>query len=382
MELIKVDKLTEVIQQNTGLTERAVAAIANKAKTLPAITADMSVEVGNTIDGEINDLVVRGNDAIKINKERRMVYTRKFDELKSKFTEQEKSIQAQIDSITGWRNGWNAEKIRRQREEQAKKEALLAQQEAIIQLQTDIINKGITELTNVIATDSKRMIDKFYSCTADELSAYVENLKGYDPKISLPEKLNVAVPTNGITEDAIAKTYDQVLSEKGLEWANTYRDTMIAERDKLVATLSDRLKELEAIAKDKKKAKEVEERLKAEEEARLKATEELAKQQAELAEQEANLAKMEAVVETIVVDEGNQVSKGTNVKRKYAPKDHKEMLLVIQWWITNTMPLMTIDEVSKKLSFMRTAADSALNKGEEITGVTTVEDVRTRASRK
>ena len=42
------------------------------------------------------------------------------------------------------------------------------------------------------------------------------------------------------------------------------------------------------------------------------------------------------------------------------------------------MPLLTLEELQKKLSFMVTAANAALAKGEAIEGIATEEDISVR----
>ena len=92
---------------------------------------------------------------------------------------------------------------------------------------------------------------------------------------------------------------------------------------------------------------------------------------------------MDVAFENASISQETTLTKGTTVKMKYDVQTHKQMLSIIQYWVVNCMNLLTIDDLKKKLSFTITACNEALNKdGEIIEGVPTIEDVRTRLSKK
>ena len=86
--------------------------------------------------------------------------------------------------------------------------------------------------------------------------------------------------------------------------------------------------------------------------------------------------------ELMTAEPSVEVSKNTSVKLKYDPKNHAELLKVIQWYIHNEYANEDFETLFARLSFMRTSADRVLNDvGEVIDGVPTKEDVRVRKSR-
>jgi len=57
------------------------------------------------------------------------------------------------------------------------------------------------------------------------------------------------------------------------------------------------------------------------------------------------------------------------------------MIAIIQYWVVNHMNMMTVEELTKKFSFMLTAANKDLGKGTTIEGVPTVQDFSTRTTK-
>ena len=68
---------------------------------------------------------------------------------------------------------------------------------------------------------------------------------------------------------------------------------------------------------------------------------------------------------------------------KYYPENHAELLKIIQWYIGSEYAKEDFEKLNNRLSFMRTAADKALNDfGEVIDGVQVKEDIRVRKTSK
>ena len=159
-------------------------------------------------------------------------------------------------------------------------------------------------------------------------------------------------------------------------------ETITAERDRLIALVPARIEELKRSASDAEAAKAAAERIAKEKEERDAELAKAAAGRIQAVESEANANKMANAFEHAAIAPSVQVSSGTVQKKKYAPATPKEFIPIIQWWVANTMPFLTIDELNKKLSFMLTAANKALNEGTKIEGVKTVDDFSTRTSRK
>lgn len=387
MELIKINTtdFEKTVLENKGLSERAVKAIMDTVKQLPIISDTLSLEQGNQIESNVNNIRARAQESVKINKERRMVYTRQFDEIKKVFTEQEKSIEEAAEGLANWQNQWNSEKIKRAKIEEEKKQAQLQKDNAKIDYQT-YVNNQIRDAYNLFISEELADIDDdFYKLSIEGLQRKAETL----PKL-VPEKLDLSK----ILKDTVIQNHPLLndvemteIREMSFNAANAvlsaeYEELLNREREKTLSRIPGRIEELKRIADNEEEARKAADRIAKEKEERLKQQEEEIKKLKAQAEMEAAMAKTENAIEAEITSEMPKVSKGTSVKQKYDPQDHAEFLKILQWWVVNIMPLMTIDELNKKLSFMRTAASEELNKGVTIDGVKIIEDIRTRISKK
>src|SRR5690606_15537720 len=89
-----------------------------------------------------------------------------------------------------------------------------------------------------------------------------------------------------------------------------------------------------------------------------------------------------AVVESIDAEAATELSKGASVKLKYNPTNHTELLKLINWYLQNQFIEEDFQTIQKRLSFMLTSAERALNNdGETIDGVPTKEVVSKRRTK-
>ena len=381
---IDSSKLKEVFELNEGLTTRALENLNSKAKSLPIDLTLLTIAEGDSIESEINDLRKRGADAIKMCKDRRMIFTRQFDLMKKAFTEQETSIENALIPYKSFADSWNAEKYKRQQAEQQESNKRIAEKNAKIEYKQYVQEQLTAKCYALIGEYSKRMNDKFYSCTLGNIDTYKAELEGYIPKQLKGIDLLIELQNHPLlTEEQMNNIQLSTLENSTTELSHIYTSKLIAECNRIIELVPGRKEELVRIANDESEAKRVAERIAKEEEER-KAQIEKDKSEAEAkAKDEANASKMDVAFENASISQETTLTKGTTVKMKYDVQTHKQMLSIIQYWVVNCMNLLTIDDLKKKLSFTITACNEALNKdGEIIEGVPTIEDVRTRLSKK
>jgi hypothetical protein len=73
-------------------------------------------------------------------------------------------------------------------------------------------------------------------------------------------------------------------------------------------------------------------------------------------------------------------AKGSTKKQIYVLKSHKDFGTILQSWLANDMPGLTLDELNKKLGFMVTAANKRLNDKNPIVldGIETMDEIKTK----
>lgn len=373
----ELNQLPEILSANKSLSERAVAGMKIE---LPAISNSLDVIVGDETETRVSDLRTRASEAIKMNKERRMPFTKRMDEVKSMFTAAENAIQAESDRLKAWADQWNGEKARRATELQKENEAKLAHENAKVDYAAHVVQCIEKQYHINYADVVARMNSKFYAQAIPEIDFYGEGLKAWAPTFQPFEYWVDKHPR--LTEDEMKPIKSEAEQAHLPVMQKDWQERLTAERDRLISLIPARKSELERIAQDANAAAETEVRIKAEAAER---AEQLAKQEAEraaAAESEANVLKMQNAFEQAAVQPAVQVSAGTVQKKKYAPTSHKEFIPLIQWWVANSMALMTVDDLTKKLSFVLTAANKALNNGTAIEGVPVADDFSTRAGRK
>jgi len=373
--------LKSVLLANQQLCQRAMAAMDSDISRANATNWDnIDTSAGDALEAQMNTTRAKGVESVKLNKERRSVYTKAFDEVRALFTKAENDIQIRVDELKGIADKWNGIKAKRAAAIQRENDLKLARENAKVDFAKHIAEQIQARYSENISGLIRIMNADFYSQPVEQLSEFESKLFGFTPTFTPYDygfndhPLLTAEEMAPIKANTEAKTF-QVL---GAAWV----EKITTERDRLIACIPARRAELERIATDAAGAKEARERIARE---RAEAAAKLAQEEADrkaAAESEAAAEKLSNAFETAAIAPAVQLSKGTQVKQKYAPASHKEYIPVIQWWVSNSMHLLTVEELSKKLSFMLTSANKDLNKGNRIEGVPVVEDFSTRTSRK
>jgi hypothetical protein len=384
-------KLPEVLTANASLADRAVLKVRSEIEPLKNIdltTVDALVMEQN--DQKLNDLQVKLKESYTIMNDRRKPYTQRMDEIKSMFTAEEKKIIDIGSEVKAIRDNWNKEKARRTQilEDEKKRKAEKAQ--ALIDCKASIVKHFNDVSADTIVKLIYRMYDKFHSFDIPGLKAYEPQLKNWKPDLDIETwnawcgsfKIDTVSPL--LTSEEFNQVFIEVGESEGPKLKSLYTNRLIEERDKLLETFPSRIRELEKISTDADAAKISEQRLQKEREDMAAKLEQEKMDREQAIQTEAEAESLNTSFE--IASEATPVvgmSKGTVVKKKYQAKNHKAHVAIVQWWVQNCMSKMTLDELQKKLSFMRTAADKALNEGTtiEADGLEVVEDYSTRATR-
>lgn len=355
MELSKLKNLPDLINEADLITSKynnSVSDLLEKCEEMD--WKKLEVSALDKTDEILNNAINKGKEIEKQIKEKRMPITRLFDETKKMFTDKEKQAKNIVDQLTEFRNAINSEKLHRIQLEEAKRQEELQKREAEIAAKKIERENVIKEYMEYVKEMEARMNDKFYSLKQDEVSPFVLSLMDVEFNPNIHPK-------------------DEKLHNEAIYHLSNVRTSII---DKAPA----RIEELKKIENDEALAKEIEERIEKEKaeaavEAEKRKNEALKQQEAETMSETMDAVFESAVKPTI------ELSKGTSVKKKYKVETHQAMLTIIQFWVQNEMNKMTMDDLNKKLSFMRTAADRSLNKtGEELkaSGLKVIEDIRSR----
>jgi len=354
-ELIKlqgIESLSDVLQLNETLYSKASLAVQplmNKFNEVDLSTAQGS-EL-SSLDEELSAMEVKTHKAVDVAKERRMPLTRIFDEVKKKFTTNEAELKKLDTDVTDARRAIATEILARQRKEDERIKAELAEKQKAIDDQSFEDEKLHREQSALINEQIERMIATYNGKQADQLDQFCLTLKGMN--------LQKFGQTKGIAE-----SYMPLFIKAMGEHITTLVENAPSRKIELIRNAKE-LAEWDQQQAENRKQQQQREEADALEQLHAKAEQERL---------QTTFSTMAQPVET------PSQAIGVSIKKKYAPINHAGHLAIIKWWTSAVLPSMTMDELQSKLSFMRTAADKALNAGEKIEsmGLSIVDDVKTR----
>lgn len=292
----------------------------------------------------------------------RMPYTQKMNEIISVFTGAEKEVHALFDMCKNADDDLQRE-ISRRNKEAAEKNAkdLRDKQDKIDKVAAitkDIHRKFAVYLTETVVA----MHTKFYTQSIDALPAFVKSLSGWTPSFSFDAAIKDLTGEIDLIGQARLDTKRSLETE--------FVDSCISEREKLVDMLAGRLEQLKEMP-----------------EATIEPPPDIsftADDKESLIDDEVSKNKMNAAFETTTQAVVISSAKGKTVKQKYVVETHEAMKVLMQSWVTYNFPLLSVEELNTKLSFIRTAASERLNAGHpilEAKGLSVVEDIRTKTQR-
>jgi hypothetical protein len=386
-----LSNLPDTLVANSSLADRAVNAVTGQLAPFKAIDlTTVPVDTMEQHDATLATLQSKLKESYNLMNERRSPFTRLFTEITSKFTAEEKKVVEIGNEVKALRDNWQREKARRNSIEQEKAAKELEKKQALIDAKTYIAKCIIDKFTAHGVAVVKRMHAKFYEQNATELTEYADALGKWSPVLDDPNwdsftQLIANSKPQLITPEQHAALLREVCAEQRPKLEKEWIESMTRERDGLIEMVPSRKMELERIAGDAEAKRQADERIAQEAKDREEAAKRDAEDKAQALEQTASVDSLNASFD--VAAQSTPVvgmAKGTVVKKKYQPKSHKAWAAMLQSWVKNDMANMTLDELQKKLGFVRTACEGRLNKGEviEAEGLEAVEDYSTRAATK
>lgn len=376
MELIQIQELQslpDILSQNQGLSSRAISAMSQFV--LPACQ-DLEVLAGDAIEAQVMELRKKANDSIKINKERRMPFTKRMDEVKSLFTKAENDIEAELNRLVTWCNAWAAEKHKRSEQERAENAKKLQKENAKVDFAAAVKTAMEQRLFEMCQSNFSYYVSCFYSCKDEAEMNDLLNKMSTPPSTNFGLAINISAHPL-LDNDEMGEIYNVTYSETLPALEVKYNELLNAEIERIQALIPGRLADLSSQSgQDSQQLLEQEQNRVAETMAAEQAT------SLQQIEETQNTEKLSNSFEQAAIAPAVEATKGTTHKKKYEPQSHQQIIPIIQWFVTNQMGLMTVEDALKKFSFMITAANKDLNKGTVIEGVPVVDDFTTRTSKK
>ena len=373
---VSIEKISKVGLAYKSFEDKVIEVVGQLSSKLPKDLTTLDVVKGNAMESKLMEVYSKMDSKAKELKEERMEFTRIFTSIAKNFTTSENAVANELSKVKAFVENWNAEKLRRERIEQTKLEEEQLKKQRLIQLENDALTHYSMVALNGFTAMKNKVEQVYYGYrTEEELKDFAERTLKFDRdklKASFAKFRNDRpFQIDGVSDVEITKKLMPKLVEMENEYVLKYID-VISNLHNYTPT---RIKEVELLLQDEEKAKAEAEALKeTQERARLKAEAEArAKIEAENQEK-----KIEALTESLDAKPTIELSKGANVKLKYYPKDHAELLRVINWYLHTEYASEDFETLNKRLSFMRTAADKALNAGEVIEGVMHREEVKVR----
>lgn len=362
-EVKTLSNVPDTILQNSSLAERAKAACTvtiTAVRALDMLTAP--AEVMEAHDANLATLQTKLGDATKIMLSRRTPFTKFFDVVRSKFTDQEKIITETENEVKTLRSKWQAEKSRRNEIAAAKVRQELAKANEATELKANLTMQINANYLQQVASEKTRMINFFYSLSIEDIQR-ASFLNGNFPTDNI---FKFAAPVlNLTTVNEYELIRDEVISKSLYDLQCRWDENITEENNRLRLLIPGRIDELETVTNTKKHTEDL-------------IASELKNLEAEVLEEASNFQQaiateketeqMDALFEASKnIGSTLTATKGATVKRKYNATTHAAHVAIIQYWVKNCMSLLTIDELNTKLSFMKTSAEAALNKGVELT---------------
>lgn len=315
----------------------------------------------------------------------RMPHTKKMDAIKSLFTGLEKDFADMTDKVKKIDTAWEGEKLRRASVATAANEKAIRKTQEAVSMRVYVRQSMTNNFTREIMAEILGMNKAYEGKTADLLPAYGEALQPWVPELEADTWTRICALTLPVypchTEEEKQAIRQEVVNEMWPQMAADWENKVTEDKERLIDLIPSRITELNEAATSAEAQAAMEQRLadsQAEITSTLTAEGENKAQAQELAGDTAKLdASFEVASQAVPVV---AMSSGTSVKKKYKVNTHSAMVALLQSFVANDLPFMTIEEMNTKFSFVRTANDKRLNKGEVVQakGLEVVDDITTR----
>lgn len=386
LQIATASAIAEIQLKNENLAAKAkakVMPIIDRAKKMHEQLATADAIMMEALDAELNAEQVKLKDAYDIMEGRRKPITAQMDLIKSKMIQPGKDLVELGNMVKPLRDNWAREKAKRDAEMQKKKDAEIFKANELARVKKEWQDKWNNAFFQKVKEVQDGLNNKFYTFQSQEaFDAWIGILDKWD--ISTVKLSRPLEPTSSaVTPNEVAAIGTEIGAQLEPTFNADWHAKMSAEITGIKEKIPARLLELQ----DAALAAQAEERRKKEdaERAAALAAEQQAREQATEAE-----AQVTALTESMQIAADAvptvQQTKNTTVKRIYNATTHQAWVAIIQSWVANDMALMTPDELSKKLSFMKTAAEKRLNDAKEsieltAQGLLIEEDYSARATR-
>lgn len=375
-ELAKING--DVVTSKASEVENFTKEVSKKVQEiLPVLPKDFrAIEVlkGDKLEDNLSRVISQIDGKARVLKDERLEITRKLSEITKHFTSNEKLVDEEVLKLTTFVHGWNSEKLRRQREEDEKQSKHNERKNALIEFRSEATSHYRDLLIDFLLGSSEKFETEFYEYDEAKLIAFKERV--VDVEV-IKEKSREYVKTKLFKFDKEDVDLVNIHNEVLTSMKDLFTDVSEKLHKKsidLQAFVSTRIDQIKG--QDEAKKQEEQAKLKAKQESERKAIEAKAKQETE----DALLnAKIEYAIESAEAKPSVSLSKGASVKLKYYPKDHAQLLRMIKFYIAEEYSNVDFESLNQRLSFVRTACDSHLNKeGVVIEGVDYEEEVSKR----
>lgn len=219
-------------------------------------------------------------------------------------------------------------------------------------------------------TEMTAMVTKFFDKAADDLDAYVTSLEGWSKKGIVLQIGNVTKNIPGVA-DELFEAIGKVTAPLTRQYTEFFEMAILRLRDDVPGRL------LQLQAKAPVLTAEVKAAVVEQASAGLS---QVVSSMVSATQLDAQRDTMNAAFDGAAAAPVGVKAKGTREKRMYKVDSIKGMQAIMQFWVTNSMKTLSMVELNKKLSFMRTAANAALNAGGpeiQAEGLSIVDDIRT-----
>lgn len=359
--------LPDAYKQNQLSKSNAKNAVTKLLSGLPTDLTSVDLSLMEGHDVLLNDFQAKLSVTIETMEGRRKPMTAKLDAIKKFFTTEENEVTALLDQVKEIRNNWNKEKMRRSALAQTEAAVQVERMREFVEINAQIKKTIYERFLNAVCKVTETLYAEFNLVALEFLPAFESNLTQYAPFLNDERYFTLfdafPVPTSkyySFTEvTALVQVMrDEIKSDLQNEWVTKLTEV----RDRILELIPSRARNIAVEVKP-----EVVD----------------VKKELEAIDNQADVDKINATFDaaakaTPVVG----LTKGTVVKKKYSATTHKAFVAIVQYWVTNKMNKLTIEELGKKLSFMVTAANEDIDKTTlEADGLTVEEDYTTRSTK-
>lgn len=350
-----------------GILDKNKSSVLNASVVVNAMIAHIATYDIKNIDQTVFDaemekaaqLHAKLSTTLKAMEEKRKPYTQFFDDVRTMFTTEEGKLKLLIDKIKSPRNAWEKEKFERNKSEKAAQDKLIADKQKLIEDEAGALLNLKKSFIETVRAVLEKMHKAFAEKTNADLPAYGKVLQGYTPNLEKAWPMVVSYAKALYPyDDAL---FDRVVAHEKPKLFSEYIKTVTEVKTSLIDSIPARL----AASDDEKKKHDQEDIM------NLNNFTDAAFKNAEVNVQaEVEGKKIDAVLDVSVnASPVIKSTKGASKKKEYVIKTMADMTRILQSYLANDLPQLSVEEARKKFSFAVTAANKRLNEDITIDGI-------------